>query len=889
MKTNFSSNVSPNSVKSSSRFGECSMRSKSVENFREPSSTPYESLNGNFYFSPSSSESRKKELCNYLKLMNHADKKKVCLSRYRRSTRVKNLEQKELAKKQSAKSMSNTSSSLGENSDKSCEILRDKLSNIGESITLQSFDDLNMTIDTSKYLTLQEIEGKGKIFNFVMPPDDVLNEFNDFQHWIEPLIKKSSKLSKKLKRNGTFLNQNKNNRFNEKRSKYKNTNDENNSKLNNEPSQVKKQIIFDDDDNGGREIESGQRKRRSSNKSEVSLLCDGIKKCAVLMSEIRDAKISPPFDGDNNLNEEISGSTNGIVQTNVNIRVDYDISKSSVEKMQLDRESKISPKIKGLLDINKENYCRGFSREDIRKSQAIDTKVKKYYNMCCAFEHCQKNSVICNEISIENIVNNDLFEEDVSCKDSCKTVHPKNFNKINEEIDSESDTSSDSLSSIESEESSSTNSVHEKNQNDSLSEKCIIVNTSQISPRLKQVVPFNRNVEIQPLHNLLRKQNKATPNMNTMNVIQDWDSDYSNNGKNKSDISKGSSHFVSFDKENGDVQAAIYVDFFLILIQEFAVSLWNQTALGNVLGAQNLWIFNGCTKKLILNKECVRKKSLEMVISTDTCVAYVELWTKEHKSDIRQGPVADVFATVYFWIRKLNKMDRKVLQLENINGFADDVQYVVLKPSMNIVVSWHSVVENSKKTQIHVYTLAADFQTIVNVRGMEKVEHYVSSLHNIEDCMELLMGCGEHKITLWNIEHGYIVASIELSDIKLSLSTLWVKCDRGILFTVQQCVDRELRLIAINGRGHSWKKLKSYKPPAGFERIQNVYIENGVLISFYEEGILCWKAQTGEQILEEIHNETDAAYFPCGKYLITLTEKNVFIRHALTHLLTVDD
>jgi hypothetical protein len=40
------------------------------------------------------------------------------------------------------------------------------------------------------------------------------------------------------------------------------------------------------------------------------------------------------------------------------------------------------------------------------------------------------------------------------------------------------------------------------------------------------------------------------------------------------------------------------------------------------------------------------------------------------------------------------------------------------------------------------------------------------------------MGCGENKITLWNIEYGYIVATVELSNIKSPLSTLWVKCDR---------------------------------------------------------------------------------------------------------------
>lgn len=40
------------------------------------------------------------------------------------------------------------------------------------------------------------------------------------------------------------------------------------------------------------------------------------------------------------------------------------------------------------------------------------------------------------------------------------------------------------------------------------------------------------------------------------------------------------------------------------------------------------------------------------------------------------------------------------------------------------------------------------------------------------------MGCGENKITLWNLDRGYVLATIEMLDIKSPLSTLWVKCDR---------------------------------------------------------------------------------------------------------------
>lgn len=86
------------------------------------------------------------------------------------------------------------------------------------------------------------------------------------------------------------------------------------------------------------------------------------------------------------------------------------------------------------------------------------------------------------------------------------------------------------------------------------------------------------------------------------------------------------------------------------------------------LGAQNMFISKGSVQRLSMNNNCVFKEALEMVVSTDTNIAYIELWTKEHQSDIREGPVADIFAIVYFWRKGFNG-DKKVLQLENIKGY----------------------------------------------------------------------------------------------------------------------------------------------------------------------------------------------------------------------------
>lgn len=66
--------------------------------------------------------------------------------------------------------------------------------------------------------------------------------------------------------------------------------------------------------------------------------------------------------------------------------------------------------------------------------------------------------------------------------------------------------------------------------------------------------------------------------------------------------------------------------------------------------------------------------------------------------------------------------------------FADDVQYSVMKSVSKIIVSWHSAHDDgaAKRTYIHAYEPAADYQTVANIYNIEPVDHYVSSLHNIE-------------------------------------------------------------------------------------------------------------------------------------------------------------
>lgn len=147
-----------------------------------------------------------------------------------------------------------------------------------------------------------------------------------------------------------------------------------------------------------------------------------------------------------------------------------------------------------------------------------------------------------------------------------------------------------------------------------------------------------------------------------------WDTDESpsTSKHNRNDKRNNLSHSIRISKDAGAVIKAFYSNFNLIIAQEYEVTFWNQSALGNVLGAHNMWLPKGQINRLVLDNGCMQKDSNEMVISLESSIAYVELWTKEHKSDKREIPVADVFAALYFCKLRQNGVFKKVLQLENI-------------------------------------------------------------------------------------------------------------------------------------------------------------------------------------------------------------------------------
>lgn len=130
---------------------------------------------------PLSPESRKKELCHYLQLMNPADKKEITILQNRRSTRVKHLaEQKQVQ-------------------DKIKEITEEVNMEIPEkAATLKSFKELNIQITTSEHEDDDESD-KMDHFSFPFPPKKLITATKDFDDIMTRLVPRLKRRLKEVK------------------------------------------------------------------------------------------------------------------------------------------------------------------------------------------------------------------------------------------------------------------------------------------------------------------------------------------------------------------------------------------------------------------------------------------------------------------------------------------------------------------------------------------------------------------------------------------------------------------------------------------------------------------------------------------------------------------
>lgn len=119
------------------------------------------------------------------------------------------------------------------------------------------------------------------------------------------------------------------------------------------------------------------------------------------------------------------------------------------------------------------------------------------------------------------------------------------------------------------------------NSNNNSEKKCIQnryleINPNDVEENNCDILPYNKNVEIKSLQkslHIVRKKNIITSP--EVHVSHEWELDESPRPK-----PKRLSHYISINKENGGILKAFYVDFNLVLCQEFSVSFWMQTPLG---------------------------------------------------------------------------------------------------------------------------------------------------------------------------------------------------------------------------------------------------------------------------------------------------------------------
>ncbi|KAF5293618.1 hypothetical protein FQA39_LY03103 [Lamprigera yunnana] len=417
-----------------------------------------------------------------------------------------------------------------------------------------------------------------------------------------------------------------------------------------------------------------------------------------------------------------------------------------------------------------------------------------------------------------------------------------------------------------------------------------VVDISQIKHVEIECTSFAEDNEnyIKSLHQYLSQPRKKPKEKNDSVSNQDWDERFDTEQSQKGERKTMQSYAIHLSFCNGAITNAYYLDFNLVIVQEFLISFWNQSSLGNVLGVQDMWVPKGDIKRLVLGNGCAHKESSESVMVLDNSIAYVELWTKEHKSDKRERPVADIFVTIYLRLNGTGP-DKKVLQLENIHGYANDVQCIVLRNSPYIIVSWNTINDQLTSTVVHRYQLASDYKRSVNDHIRISVEKYgyddIDNDNEI-DSDSLIMGCGEDKITLWHVDHGHIVATVDLMAITRQPRTLWAKADRGFIFTLHNFNDGNLYLIATNSFDYSWKQLQMYKQGSEYENLLGICIENGLVIAFYDSRILCWRAKSGELIID---SPCDGSMFlPFGRHIVIIVENQVHVRHVLEYLVTID-
>lgn len=377
------------------------------------------------------------------------------------------------------------------------------------------------------------------------------------------------------------------------------------------------------------------------------------------------------------------------------------VSLNSIQNLQIQSEKVAEPVeesqsvVKSKRKIIKRRYSdfEGFESSSNKKkssSETSDNKIVRRSPDFLGFEH--DNLSAQRSRMMQNIISN--LSIDILVSSTIETPEPMEQLMLEMNIDSVpienepcnlqdviSKVSADYLSSQElitplhEDDSSSnySNSTSDHEQPFQLEEPIVqeLFNTALIEKINPHIIPLNQSIKPRSFHRSLMQAGEVksksffdTTNRSSFFEFSDSDSSMSApKGLHK----KSLTHEIDIYEKNGPVYNSYYINGVLIIVQELLITFWKQTALGNILGAQNMWLPHGNVQRISLERGCINKRSSEMILSSENSVAYIELWTKEHESKYRECPIADIFATIYFH-RGHGMPDKKVLQLENIKG-----------------------------------------------------------------------------------------------------------------------------------------------------------------------------------------------------------------------------
>lgn len=575
------------------------------------------------YESPTSPESRKKELCSYLQLMNPADKKEIFVLQNRRSTRVRNLAAMQEKKQQNKKLSDEFDVRVHEEQHK-------------KPSSQQSMKELNVRVEKYPIENNEMPENATKSLRFPNPPDDLvqtISNFDDIMSIIGPKwkkvpaeIEKSAESSCHCPVESKILNGSMTNKENVEevkpntgkvktntilKQKYRSKEGSNSINKKSKSSTIRKK----------QKIKLQHLRRRSSKLRNLKRVQYNESLIRISSRREKSLKIWTI-----SKKKELQQKTDKRIKSQERKSISSDLSEKSTSSKSVGSQCEIVT-IAGAEDdaIDFHNFLEdSIDFENLTEEHRrclIESRIfssKPITNNCLSNSPSQnaKEPEICQSSPNKITEEEDVSDKSISQTDKKDKNVPRHEGKEKTSSDNKGEPEdssnceiieieddpvedicisvSDSLNSEqkfgiqllehdyagvpnvericrESEEITSTSSSPENSN-------CIKFDIINITKNNQyKVLPYDNTMEVKSLHRSLQFNKKKVNNVES-SLTQDWDPDGSPKQKTKKQT-----HYISINKDKGSVMNAFYVDYNLIISQEFAISFWLQTPLGKYI------------------------------------------------------------------------------------------------------------------------------------------------------------------------------------------------------------------------------------------------------------------------------------------------------------------